>query len=873
MTQLQIQQLPLEARNPVGLLSLQTGAVYLPTGDQRSGAVSGARSDQSNVTLDGIDVNDAQWSYAYNTVLRVTPESLQEFRVSTSNYTADMGRSSAAQVSLVTKSGTNQFNGAGYWSHRNTNWSSNEYFQKRSQLAQGLPSTAPKLDKHSFGGALGGPIKKDRFFFFGNYEGLREESESPVLRNVPRRRCATACWSMCAPSRLAVPRRDGAGLLEHPLHPGRQVRPDAGGDRSARPARHRPEPRGLRPLQAVPDAQRPRSRRHQLHGVPLRGAAREQFKTFTTRLDVRVDDDGQPQAVLPRREAGRRARRHAVVPRPAAEHVARTTNWGFAIGHDAVVSQNLVNTFRYGLTKIDETTLGLQDDDAVTFRFITSFEALSSTTAREVPTHNFVNDLSWLKGSHTVKLGTNIRFTRNPRFSNASSFHEGNLNPSWVSGTGRRYMPGSATCTTPGCTRGARGGHELRVGLRRSVADAARCHLAADGELQLRPRRKRASGRGAGPPEVRRRRVRVLRAGQLARPSEPDRDRRRPLQPLLAAVGNERPAGCADDIARRVVRHARREHEDRHPRQPAAAAAARSRGPCERPQGVLRLGQEQLRSAHRGRLVAARAKSGFLGTLTGEDQLVIRGGYSMLYDRVGFALATIFDQNSSFGMSTRIPATFGSSDETVPGARFVNLNTLPATLPAPPPAGFPATPPLGDVAIYSSLDDTITTPYHHVFNAVVGRELRDNFAIEAAYVGRRGRNLLIRRDMAMPLNLTDPVGHGLLHAPQAGDRRLPVAGIATTTAGDYTGIPAIAYWENLFPGAAGTVSGVALTATQRIARLFFQNDPDFSSAIFSLDTAARRRAASTGRTRSSTASSPTWRRRARSRGPTTTRCS
>ena len=120
MTQLQIQRLPLEARNPVALLSLQTGAVYLPTGDQRSGAVSGARSDQSNVTLDGIDVNDAQWSYAYTTVLRVTPESLQEFRVSTSNYTADLGRSSAAQVSMVTKSGTNSFNGAGYWSHRNT---------------------------------------------------------------------------------------------------------------------------------------------------------------------------------------------------------------------------------------------------------------------------------------------------------------------------------------------------------------------------------------------------------------------------------------------------------------------------------------------------------------------------------------------------------------------------------------------------------------------------------------------------------------------------------------------------------------------------------------------------------------------------------
>ena len=56
----QIQALPLEARNPAGLMSLQPGAVFLPTGDPRSGAVSGARSDQSNVTLDGVDVNDPE---------------------------------------------------------------------------------------------------------------------------------------------------------------------------------------------------------------------------------------------------------------------------------------------------------------------------------------------------------------------------------------------------------------------------------------------------------------------------------------------------------------------------------------------------------------------------------------------------------------------------------------------------------------------------------------------------------------------------------------------------------------------------------------------------------------------------------------------
>ena len=138
--------------------------------------------------------------------------------------------------------------------------------------------------------------------------------------------------------------------------------------------------------------------------------------------------------------------------------------------------------------------------------------------------------------------------------------------------------------------------------------------------------------------------------------------------------------------------------------------------------------------------------------------------------------------------------------------------------------------------------------------------------LEAAYVGRRGHNLLIRRDLAMPLNLVDPKS-GVNYFQAAGQaiNAYKAAGITGPAPAKFTAIAPIPYWENLFPGAAGTVSGVALTATQRMTRLFFQNDPDFSSAIFYADSAARRRAASSGRTRSSTVSSRTWRRRARSR--------
>ena len=155
--------------------------------------------------------------------------------------------------------------------------------------------------------------------------------------------------------------------------------------------------------------------------------------------------------------------------------------------------------------------------------------------------------------------------------------------------------------------------------------------------------------------------------------------------------------------------------------------------------------------------------------------MVVRGGYSLLYDRVGFALATIFDEGGSFGMSTSLSATFGSSDETVPSARFRDSQHAAADAPRRRrPAGSRRRRRIGNVAIYQSIDSGITTPYHHVFNAVVGRDLPGNFALEAAYVGRRGRNLLIRRDLAMPLDLVDPKsGVSYFQAAAAGDQRLP----------------------------------------------------------------------------------------------------
>src|SRR5512146_3190554 len=153
----QIQNLPFEGRDPTGILSLQAGVAYtgdnkqaMPSSiDSRSGAVAGARSDQANIVIDGVDNNDPILGQAFQGALRPTMDSLQEFRVTTTGGTADEGRSSGAQVVMVTKSGTNQFHGTLYEYHRPTFTTANDWFNKNTELANGDPNVPGKLIRNT----------------------------------------------------------------------------------------------------------------------------------------------------------------------------------------------------------------------------------------------------------------------------------------------------------------------------------------------------------------------------------------------------------------------------------------------------------------------------------------------------------------------------------------------------------------------------------------------------------------------------------------------------------------------------------------------------------------------------------------------------
>lgn len=164
-------------RNPLIFVRLQPGVT---TGANTGGGshVNGARDRAFNYTLDGIDINESSAGGSEFSPLRTNPDSLQELRVITSNATAEHGRNSGAQVVLVTKSGTNNFHGNLFYFHRNSALAANEFGNNLNGIAK------PALRQHQYGGDVGGPILKNRTFFFFNYQGQRQVFPVTLTRTV-----------------------------------------------------------------------------------------------------------------------------------------------------------------------------------------------------------------------------------------------------------------------------------------------------------------------------------------------------------------------------------------------------------------------------------------------------------------------------------------------------------------------------------------------------------------------------------------------------------------------------------------------------------------------------------------------------------------
>jgi hypothetical protein len=183
----EVTDLPLSSRNYTQIIDLSPGVVANVASAAAVGNgtqdinVNGMGSDQNNYTMDGATLTNygsggGAQSGNFPGIGIPNPDSIQEFKIQTSQYDAEYGRNPGASVNVVTKGGTNSFHGAGWEFFRNSALDGNDFFNKFSEAELGDPNKPEILNENLFGGTIGGPIKKDKLFFFGSYQGFRQKN-------------------------------------------------------------------------------------------------------------------------------------------------------------------------------------------------------------------------------------------------------------------------------------------------------------------------------------------------------------------------------------------------------------------------------------------------------------------------------------------------------------------------------------------------------------------------------------------------------------------------------------------------------------------------------------------------------------------------
>src|SRR3984885_4132492 len=181
----EVTDLPLSSRNYTQIIDLSPGVVANVASAAAVGNgtqdinVNGMGSDQNNYMMDGASVTNygsggGAQSGNFPGIGIPNPDSIQEFKIQTSQYDAEYGRNPGASVNVVTKGGTNNFHGAAWEFFRNSALDANDFFNHASETSLDQKNKPETLNENLFGGTLGGPIKKDKLFFFGSYQGFRQ---------------------------------------------------------------------------------------------------------------------------------------------------------------------------------------------------------------------------------------------------------------------------------------------------------------------------------------------------------------------------------------------------------------------------------------------------------------------------------------------------------------------------------------------------------------------------------------------------------------------------------------------------------------------------------------------------------------------------
>ena len=727
--QLQVRQLPLVTRNVVELLSLQPGVTT-------TGEVVGAKRDQNNVTLDGVDVNDNQTAglegggsngfntgsgrgSGFNAALPVPLDSVQEFRVTIGAQNSNQGRSSGGQVTLVTKSGTNQFHGSAYEYNRNTLFSANNWFNNRAGVAR------EALNRNQFGGSLGGPIVKDRVFFFGNFERRIDASGSTQVRRVASDSLRQGILMARTNDGAVLPLTPDQLKVIDPLHIG--VSP-------AMLALFQQMPAGNDPLSGA-------DRGLNFTGFRFNAPMRLDNKAYVAKFDFRLDRAGLHSLSL-RGTLADNMQDDDLARYPGQTPASRTLNnsRGASASYTAVLDPALVNVFNFGITRIGQEKTGSREA-GLTHDSIDSLVNYTRGYIRIAPTYNIADDMTWTRGNHTLSFGGNFRVVRNNRtnFNTFASYGFGrgslgglgadiitateNYLAAQTGNSGIRLSDGSNVTRALGDIYGVVTGASTKYYYTREgqplLPGTAVVRQFASNEWELyfgdswrmKPNLTMTYG---------------LRYTNYGVPYEQKGMQVAPIYPIQDFRA-ERWGTMNLGIPSNALPHARMSYD--------------FIGPANGKDSWYK----QDNNNFGPRLAFAYSSpdgEGIIGKLLGKNG-VIRGGGSILFDRYGSDLITQFDNAASFGLTETQNLGFAPNFTT--GPRYHGV--LPEIAPGSTHT-FPFTP--GDVTFYGSnymgISTDLHAPYSMVFNMSLARELPAGLTVEASYAGRLSRAGLMQID-------------------------------------------------------------------------------------------------------------------------------
>jgi len=819
----QVRELPLEGRNVPDLLTLQPGVAYTgnradtSTDDTRSGAVNGARSDQGNISVDGIRVND-EGGHAFTSVLPVTLDSVQEFRVTTSNANADEGGTSGAQVALVTKSGTNNYHGSVYEYLRNTYTSANDYFNKLTQL-QGctLPNpndcnTPPKLIRNIFGASLGGPIKKDRAFLFMNYEGTRRAEQTVSSgEEVPSLAMRDGVLQY-----LCTLNSDGSlNTTQCPGGSSSSVQGKSGQTYTPAPgymALGFQQLTQLDPIQAGPDAAAmayfqtlptPNSNvtgdGYNYQGFVFAAPTHETQNVYITRADYNLTQDSKQRLSLmgalrnDSSDACGGCQPYFPGQPPQGQTVYH--NKGLVVGYSAVIRPNLMSNFHYGFVRESFGTIGNSYQPWVTFNFT---QSITRTQNFQRPMHNFSEDLSWIHGKHTMQFGGYLLFMRNPRSNFTSSFDSGSTNSSFTttSGFADKNSPlNPASNGYPSVDPSFAVSYDYPITDLLGMVTQATTVFNYNRQLQLLPPNSAVSRRYAQ---------------DSFEPYVQDTWKVTPNLTLTLGLRYSLFSPVWETSGLQVCPSPSLGQWFSARASAGASGTPSSQdvplqidwcGPANGKKGYWNwdFGNVGPRIAFAW---APNKTEGFLSKLLGSgNKSSIRGGFGMVYDRFGQGIVDEFSGNS-FGLTTSLSNPIQPLNSL---PRLTSVNVIPPSLlqPTPGAPSFPETIPtmqsLGASNFGSSLDTSLKTPYSYDLDFSVERDLGAGFSLDLAYVGRLSHRLLSSQDVAQPLDLRDKQsGLDYFSAIQPLANLYELQGVTDATFNDSMVSPAVGqYWTNM----------------------------------------------------------------------------